>query len=82
MSQLLLSLLLSNAFDEILTTHTRLPAHPRRAVAWLVCTTVTHVGWTLVHQPPPIDVEEILAGMCRMRRGLVGDRQLPGRNVG
>jgi hypothetical protein len=45
-----------------------------RAVAWLLCETVTHVGWTLVHQPPPVDLDEVLAGMRRMLRGLLAKR--------
>jgi hypothetical protein len=36
--------------------------------------TVTHVGWTLVHTPPPVDIEEIRAGMRRTLRGPLGAR--------
>jgi AcrR family transcriptional regulator len=63
-----------DAIAELLRARTRLTAPALNAVAWLVCATVTHVGWTLVHQPPPLEVEEILAGMGRMLRGLVGPR--------
>jgi hypothetical protein len=34
--------------------------------------TVTHVGRTLVHQPPPLDIEGILTGPEQMLRGLFG----------
>lgn len=64
-----------DAIAELLSARTHLTAPALNAVAWLVCATVTHVGWTLVHQPPPIEVEEILAGMGRMLRGLVGSRR-------
>jgi AcrR family transcriptional regulator len=55
----------------ILAARSREPAHRLRATAWLACLTVSQVGRTLVHQPPSLDSEEILAGLARMLRGLL-----------
>lgn len=63
-----------DAITPILASRIRRSPDRVRAVAWLVCATVTHVGWTLVHQPPPVDLEEVLAGMRRMLRGLLAQR--------
>lgn len=63
-----------DAVAQILSARGRRSARSVRAVAWLVCSTVTHVGWTLVHDPPPVDMEEVLAGVRRMLRGLLGVR--------
>jgi len=54
----------------ILTQRFNAPAPRLRAVAWLACTTVTHVGRALVHQPPPLDTEEVLVNLGSMLRGL------------
>jgi AcrR family transcriptional regulator len=48
-----------------------------RAIAWLTCVTVSEVGRTLVHQPPEIDLEDLLQGLGRMLRGLLGDIAIP-----
>lgn len=63
-----------DAVAQILASRMRRPPDRVHAVAWLVCATVTHVGWTLVHQPPPVDLEEVLAGTRRMLRGLMAKR--------
>jgi AcrR family transcriptional regulator len=63
-----------DAVVQILTPRIRRPPDRVRAVAWLLCAMVTHVGWTLVHQPPPVDLEEVLAGVRRMLRGLLAKR--------
>src|SRR5512140_188769 len=66
--------LLVDAVAQILASRSRRPPDRLRAVAWLVCATVTHVGWTLVHAPPAVDLDEVLAGMRRMLRGLLAAR--------
>lgn len=43
-----------------------------RPTAWLLCTTVRHVGRTLVHAPPELDIETLLQGLAAMLRGLLG----------
>lgn len=43
-----------------------------RPVAWLLCMTVSHIGRTLVHDPPALDGETLLADLSRMLRGLLG----------
>jgi AcrR family transcriptional regulator len=43
-----------------------------RPVAWLLCMTVSHIGRALVHYPPALDSETLLAGLSRMLRGLLG----------
>lgn len=63
-----------DAVTQILASRRRRPAASVRAMAWLLSATVTHVGWTLVHTPPPVDLDEVLAGMRRMLRGLLGAR--------
>ncbi len=63
-----------DAVEQILAVRIRRPPDRVRAMAWLVCETVTHVGWTLVHIPPPVDLEEVLAGVRRMLRGLLAGR--------
>jgi len=46
------------------------PASEWRATAWLTSVTMTHVGRSLVHQPPSVGLEELLEGVSRMLRGL------------
>jgi len=41
-----------------------------RPVAWLACVTLGNVGRTLVHQPPALDVEQLLLALAGMLRGL------------
>jgi AcrR family transcriptional regulator len=41
-----------------------------RPMAWLACMTLVNLGRTLVHQPPALDVEEVLAALTGMLRGL------------
>lgn len=57
----------------ILSQRFEAPAPRLRAVAWLACTTVTHVGRALVHQPPPLVTEEVLINLGSMLRGLFGN---------
>ena len=56
--------------SNILSQRFNAPAPRLRAAAWLACTTVTHVGRVLVHQPPPLDTEEVLMNLGSMLRGL------------
>lgn len=44
-----------------------------RPTAWLACMTLTHVGRTLVHDPPAVDMDALLAALARMLRGLFGE---------
>jgi hypothetical protein len=46
------------------------PASQWRATAWLASLTMTHVGRSLVHQPPSVGLDELLEGVSRMLRGL------------
>jgi AcrR family transcriptional regulator len=63
-----------DAVAQILAARMRRTPASLRALAWLLCATVTHVGWTLVHRPPQVDLEEVLAGARRMLRGLLAKR--------
>jgi AcrR family transcriptional regulator len=63
-----------DAVAQILASRIRRTPVSQRAVAWLLCATVTHVGWTLVHEPPPVNLDEVLAGTRRMLRGLLAKR--------
>jgi AcrR family transcriptional regulator len=47
-----------------------------RPTAWLLCMTVSHIGRALVHDPPALASEILLAHLSRMLRGLLGG---PGR---
>jgi AcrR family transcriptional regulator len=60
---------------QILAPRMRHASARLRPLAWLLCETVTHVGWTLVHRPPQVDLEEVLAGTRRMLRGLLTSRK-------
>jgi hypothetical protein len=57
----------------ILSKRTGRPEASLRAMAWLTCVTVSDVGRALVHQPPQIDLEDLLESLGRMLRGLLGD---------
>ena len=48
-----------------------------RPAAWLACMTVTSVGRALVHNPPALDVEGLLAALARMLRGLFAELSQP-----
>lgn len=63
-----------DAVTRILAARSRRTAGSLRALAWLLCETVSHMGWTLVHAPPSVDLEEVLAGVRRMLRGLLAAR--------
>jgi hypothetical protein len=41
-----------------------------RPAAWLACSTVSLVGRTLVHHPPALDLDQLLAALERMLRAL------------
>jgi AcrR family transcriptional regulator len=47
-----------------------------RPVAWLACVTLGNLGRTLVHHPPALDVEQLLAALADMLRGLFARIQL------
>jgi len=44
-----------------------------RTKTWLACVAVTHVGRAVVHDPPDVELEELLEGLGRMLRGLFAD---------
>lgn len=65
---------------ELLRARTALSAEALRPTAWLACMTLTHVGRTLVHHPPALDIETLLRDFAHMLRGLfhLAYRQDPG----
>ena len=46
-----------------------------RPVAWLACVTLGNVVRTLVHHPPALDLEQLLAALAGMLRGLFASMQ-------
>ena len=44
-----------------------------RPAAWLACLTLNHLGRTLVHNPPAIHVDRVLAALAQMLRGLFAE---------
>ena len=40
-------------------------------MAWLACVTLGNVGRALVHHPPALDIEQLLAALAGMLRGLI-----------
>ena len=61
------------ATTHILAARSGRPAASVRPTAWLLCVLVTQVGRALVHEPPDVDLEELLSGLGRMLRGLLGE---------
>jgi AcrR family transcriptional regulator len=58
------------ATTKILAARFRRTEDSVRPVAWLACTTLGNVGRALVHHPPALDVEQLLAALAGMLRGL------------
>jgi AcrR family transcriptional regulator len=62
--------MLVDATASILSKRSGRPAACLRPVAWLASVTLTQVGRALVHHPPDVDLEELLASLAHMLRGL------------
>ena len=60
----------SEATTKILATRFNRTEDDVRPIAWLACVTLGNVGRTLVHHPPALDVEQLLAALAGMLRGL------------
>jgi AcrR family transcriptional regulator len=60
----------SEATTSILATRLNRTEDRVRPMAWLACVTLGNVGRALVHHPPALDVERLLAGLAGMLRGL------------
>ena len=60
----------SEATTKILATRLDRTEDEVRPTAWLACTTLGNVGRTLVHRPPALDIEQLLAALAGMLRGL------------
>jgi AcrR family transcriptional regulator len=60
----------SEATTKILASRFNRTEDDVRPIAWLACVTLGNVGRTLVHHPPALDVEQLLAALAGMLRGL------------
>jgi len=60
----------SEATTKILATRLNRTEDEIRPSAWLACMTLGNVGRTLVHRPPALDIERLLAALAGMLRGL------------
>ncbi len=58
------------ATTKILATRFNRTEDSVRPMAWLACVTLGNVGRALVHHPPALDVEQLLAALAGMLRGL------------
>jgi len=58
------------ATTRILATRFNRTEDSVRPMAWLACVTLGNVGRALVHHPPALDVEQLLAALASMLRGL------------
>jgi AcrR family transcriptional regulator len=67
----------AKAMVAILRQRTRRPTEMLRPIAWLTCLTVTHVGRTLVHRPPALDIASVLDALACMLRGLFAGLEQP-----
>jgi len=60
----------AEATTRILATRCNRTEDSVRPMAWLACVTLGNVGRALVHHPPALDVEQLLAAIAGMLRGL------------
>ncbi len=67
----------ADAIAGLLAARTGCSEDSLRPTAWLASLTLTHVGRTLVHHPPPLPMQPILDSLTSMLRGLFSPDPLP-----